>query len=216
MGGTWRTKSMFDLDFEDNFCSILNSYGIETFTFDIPETSHQHVLEICTKLVTEHNIKNVMGYSYGCLPAIDLSLQNQLDNLILLDPFSGIKIPKKEVEGRLYYKSSDVKEIIDSYTNVPADVKQLYLNSLGDEFDVSSFPKEYSKEHHNYYSDWRTHRKIKCKNLVAFTKSSKPEIHTKFSTLKCKFYDSSHWILLEEGRKPLAEDVKNMLKIPLL
>lgn len=216
MGATWKTKSMFDLDFKDNFCSILNSNGIETFTFDIPETSHQNVVDICNDVIKENNITNIMGYSYGCLPAIDLSLELGIDNLILLDPFTPVKLNKTESNNRFYYNKSDIKTTLDLYTSIPENIKDIHLNTLPMMFDVSNFPNEYSKNNFEYYSSWKTHTSLKCKTLVAFTKSSNPEIHKQFSTLNCKFYDASHWILLEEGRKPLAVDVKNMLKIPCL
>lgn len=218
MGGTWMTKSMFDLDFpeqENSFCQLLNELGIETFTFDITQKTHSDVVEYCKHIMVTHNITNVMGYSYGCLPAIDLS--NITSNLILLDPFSGIKIQKEERDGRLYYKSSDVKDIIDKHTYIQDNVKLKYLESLGNDFDVSNFPKAYSKQNFDYYTDWKIHRKLRNSNpLVIFTESSKPEIHKKFSTLKTKFFANSHWILLEEGRKPLSLEVAKHLKIPLL
>lgn len=213
MGGTWKTKSMFDLDFdEDSFCDLLNSSGIETITFDIPETNHNDVITICEELIKTYNIKNVMGYSYGCLPAIDISLSHKINSLILLDPFSGIPINKIETEDTLLYETKDVYDVVKANTYMSDSAMNSYIKSLGDSFSVSRFPKKFSKTHFDYYTDWRLHRKIKCSTLVAFTESSKPEMHNRFSTLKSKFYNNSHWILLEDGRKRLCEDVCAVLK----
>lgn len=213
MGGTWKTKSMFDLDFnEDSFCKLLNDSGIETFTFDIPETNHNDVVSICQDLINANNIKNIMGYSYGCLPAIDLSLCNNLNSLVLLDPFSGLKINKQEHDDRLYYKSSDVYDVVTNNCYLSQSALKSYIDSLGESFSVSNFPKKFSSTNFDKYTDWRLHRSIRCNKFVAFTESSKQEMHVKFSTIPRKFYKSSHWILIEEGRKSLCEDVCAVLK----
>jgi hypothetical protein len=213
MGATWKTKSMFDLDFEEeSFCDLLNASGIETFSFDIPETNHSDVVSICQELITTHNIQNVMGYSYGCLPAMDIALSNEIKNLIMLDPFSGVPIKCEENDSKLHYKTEDVYSTIKEHSYMSELVSLAYIKTLGQSFDVCKFPKQYSKDNFDKYTNWNLHRKLKCNTLVAFTESSKKELRLKFSTLQQRFYPYSHWILLESGRKRLCEDLSAVLK----
>lgn len=215
MGGTWRTKSMFDLDFphkEKSFCQLLNESGIETFTFDIDHSSHQEVVTQCKELILNHKIKNIMGYSYGCLPAIDLS--DIVGSIILLDPFSGVNIPHTIMEDSIFYSKADIIKIVESESNIDDNVKQLYYNSL-EECVVRSFI--FKKHVQNSYEEYTSPNKlktIKCKTFIAFTNSSNQIMRNKHSIFKdVKYYkDASHWILIENSRVDLCRDIVERIK----
>ena len=214
MGATWKTKSMFDLDSDqESFCQILNNNGIETFAFDIPETSHDDVLNITFELIETHNIKNVMGYSYGCITAFDAAFRYKLDNVILLDPFSGTQIKNEEFDTHYEYNTSDVKTTIDEVCSIPESVKECYLSSLGgSKFNSPKYPKLKSRESYNTYTSRDAFDTLQGRLTVNFTDCVKQEVYEKYSMLNPTMYNSSHWILLESGRQELAKNVLTLIR----
>lgn len=214
MGATWKTKSMFDLDCrEDSFCKILNKNNIETFAFDIPDTCHEDVLQATYDIVEKYNIRNVMGYSYGCIAAFEAGIKYKLDNVILLDPFSGTQIKNKEFDTYYTYNVLDVKETVDAFSNMSEGVKENYLNSLGSFiFNSPKYPKIFSKSSYDFYTNKSVLSLSQSKITVAFTNCVKEEVYSKYEFLSPRMYDSSHWILLEEGRMQLANDVLSLIR----
>lgn len=85
MGGTWKYKTMFGSAFtENNFESILNSYGIETYAIDYEKgDTFTEVVTACRNIKTNY----IMGYSLGCMPAL-ACVHKDTKGLILLDPQS--------------------------------------------------------------------------------------------------------------------------------
>jgi hypothetical protein len=83
MGATWKYETMFGSSFlEDNFESLLNSHGIETYAIDYEkDETFADVVNACRDIDVDY----LMGYSLGCFLA--LTRQNT-KGVILLDPQS--------------------------------------------------------------------------------------------------------------------------------
>jgi len=82
MGATWKHKTMFASSFvENNFQNLLNSAGVETYSvdYDINDTFPE-VVDQCKNIKADY----IMGYSFGCFPAI-ACLNGNTKGLILLD-----------------------------------------------------------------------------------------------------------------------------------
>jgi pimeloyl-ACP methyl ester carboxylesterase len=117
-GATWKIASMFDLKSdEDSFCDLLLADNIEVFSFDVPDTDHSSVVNWVYQLVEEHNINYIMGYSYGCISAIECALTHQLDGIILLDPFSGVPTPSVEIKNTFLGGHNEFTQNYSNYVN---------------------------------------------------------------------------------------------------
>lgn len=215
-GATWKIASMLDLDSnEDSFCDLLLADNIEVFSFDLPDTDHADVVNKVKHLVEEHKINYIMGYSYGCISAIECALTHHLDGIILLDPFSGVPTPSVEINNTFEYTVSEIKQLINDTTSINNNIKKLYLDSLSpnDKFTAPTYPKKLVMDRKFLnLNAWTSIGLIRCPVFTAFTSTARPQIKNYFSRFKQKtFANSSHWILLEDGRFELATDICNFI-----
>ena len=216
-GATWKIASMFDIDSnEDSFCDLLLKDNIEVFSFDLPNTNHADVVDKVSNLVKEHNINYIMGYSYGCISAIECALTQRLNGIILLDPFSGVPVPSVEVGDKFEYTVSEIKQLVNSTTFIKDDIKDLYLNALSatDKFTAPMYPKQLVMDRKFLnLSAWKNVNLISCPVFTVFTSTARQPIKNYFSQFKQKTYNNnSHWILLEDGRFELAADVSKFIE----
>jgi pimeloyl-ACP methyl ester carboxylesterase len=93
MGATWKYETMFGSSFlEDNFESLLNSHGIETYAIDYEkDETFVDVVNACRDI----NVDYVMGYSLGCFLALAYPKQTT-KGIILLDPQSIVDHSQKK------------------------------------------------------------------------------------------------------------------------
>jgi len=206
---------MFDLDCEeDSFCDMLVEDGIETFTFDIPFSNHDDVFKNVTNIIKENTVQNIMGYSYGCITALQYAQQNKISKLILLDPFSpGTKIPKKELDDKVEFRRDSVAEVIEQ-TSMNKTMKHAYLQSLDEVFYAPKYPIQTSQKFRSAYTNEFFLSSLKCDEvLVIFTGTPSDQIKRAYRKFNTQIYsEASHWILLEEGRKDLCKTVSALLK----
>jgi|LakMenE18May11ns_1017448.scaffolds.fasta_scaffold9785495_2 pimeloyl-ACP methyl ester carboxylesterase len=216
-GATWKIASMFDLKSdEDSFCDLLLADNIEVFSFDLPDTDHASVVNWVYQLVEEYKINYIMGYSYGCISAIECALTHQLDGIILLDPFSGVPTPSVEINNTFEYTVSEIEQLINDSTSINNNIKKLYLDSLSpnDKFTAPTYPKKLvmDRKFLNLIA-WTNIGLIRCPVFTAFTSTARPQVKNYFSRFKQQtFTNSSHWILLEDGRFALAAEVSKFVE----
>jgi hypothetical protein len=137
MGATWKYETMFGSSFiEDNFESLLNSHGIETYSidYDAGET-FVDVVNGCRDI----NVDFIMGYSLGCFLAM-ACLHQKHKGMILLDPQSiidhnqpkyieDIDTANKFFNTDIANKNHAVSNTIDFSLIKPARNKTLFLFS---------------------------------------------------------------------------------------
>jgi pimeloyl-ACP methyl ester carboxylesterase len=216
-GATWKIASMFDLKSdEDSFCDLLLADNIEVFSFDLPDTDHASVVNWVYQLVEEYKINYIMGYSYGCISAIECALTHQLDGIILLDPFSGVPTPSVDINNTFEYTVSEIEQLINDSTSINNNIKKLYLDSLSpnDKFTAPTYPKKLvmDRKFLNLIA-WTNIGLIRCPVFTAFTSTARPQVKNYFSRFKQQtFTNSSHWILLEDGRFALAAEVSKFVE----
>jgi hypothetical protein len=223
MGATWHNKCMFDLEaLEDNFSDLLNQQGIETYTFNYfgtgphPKTEiigDQHATNIAyaKQVISQYNIKYVMGYSYGA--NIVLSLLNDRDvnlsGVILLDPFTKIPITADEIDGGDKYvvtKENIIKSMNDHNAEIDSKILKSHLDALvvGDAIITATYPKTFRKIDKI--------SKANLKGKILFTKNSTPTVRSMFpENLVTLCPLASHWVLLEDHRKGLAKDISEFI-----
>lgn len=212
MGATWHTKCMFDVDCaEDSFADILNQHGIETHATDNSPKDHQDNVAQAVDAIKQHNIDYVMGYSYGCITALDISKKIPIKGLLFLDPVAPIQINKQMNPERTIIKKSDVDTALTTY-NVTAtpEMRQAYLSALGDSdtFEVPSYPIKTQKFSSFFNMDVSLHHP----NIKLFlTGQSDLKTRTWIPDSTTMYPDSTHWILIEPGRYKLATDIANSL-----
>lgn len=216
-GATWKISSMFDIDAdEDSFCDLLLQHNIEVFSFDLPDTSHDDVIEKVKQLIETHSINYIMGYSYGCISAIECALTYKLNGIILLDPFSGVPVPSVTVGDHFEYTVSEIKQLVDNTTSIKDEIKKVYIESLstGEKFTAPTYPKKLVMDRKFLtLPAWTNIRLVSCPLYVAFTSTARAPIKDYFLRFKQKTYTtSSHWILLEDGRYTLADDINEFIK----
>lgn len=95
MGRTWKYKTMFDLDMEeDSFGDILYNAGIEVVAVDWDRNDdHQMIFQKCRELVNRYNPDFIMGYCYGCFVCGVLP-NNKTKHIFLLDPSAEVSQQK--------------------------------------------------------------------------------------------------------------------------
>jgi pimeloyl-ACP methyl ester carboxylesterase len=216
-GATWKISSMFDINTnEGSFCDLLLKHNIEVFSFDLPNTNHDNIVSNVRQLVETHGINYIMGYSYGCISAIECALTHKLDGIILLDPFSGVPVPSVTIDNNFEYTVSEIKKLVDDTTSIKDEIKKLYIDSLstGEKFTAPTFPKKLVMDRKFLkLSAWTNIGLVSCPVYVAFTSTARALIKDYFLRFKQKTYtSSSHWILLEDGRFDLANDIDKFIK----
>lgn len=212
-GATWKIKSMFDIDLdEDSFCDILVKNNVEVFSFDFPSTNYEDALTKAKTLIKDNKIDYVMGYSFGCILLLECELELNLSGMILLDPFSPpLPIKNVEVGDQFKYQIADIKETLDARTFIKEHIKQAHIKTLSDSdaLMAPTFPKKLVSDGRFFtLPTWIDTNLIKCPVYVAFTNTAVDLIKNHVKNLKQKTYiNSSHWILLEDGRYELAADI---------
>ena len=206
---------MFDLDCEeDSFCDMLVESGIETFTFDIPFSSHDEVFKTAKHIIKENNVQNIMGYSYGCITALQYAQQNKISRLILLEPFPlDTKIPKIDLQDKLEFRRDSVAKLIEQ-TSINETMKRAYLQSLEEVFYTPKYPSIITKKVRAAYTNEVFLSSLNCDEVFVFcTGNHSDQIKKAFCKFNIQIYpQASHWILLEEGRKELCKTVSALLK----
>lgn len=228
MGASWHTKCMFDLDtIEDSFADILYQHGIETYAVDLigsgatgPDdinhnTAYQDNLTYLKELVKEYDIDYVMGYSTGCAVAKDLALQINVKGVILLDPGANITITKELINNKfLIHKESVFQALISNNTNIKPKIAADYINALCaiDVFVTSAYPITGNYLKSFFDVDSLQEFFNKCNVKVFFTHNSIQKLRKTFPSTSVFYPDASHWILLEDGRYLLAQDIVQFVK----
>jgi pimeloyl-ACP methyl ester carboxylesterase len=207
---------MFDIDCEeDSFCDILVENGIETFTFDIPFTNHDDVFKTTKHIIEENNVQNIMGYSYGCVTAMQYAQRNKIGTLILLDPFShGIKVPKIELNNKLEFHRESIAELIEKQTSMNETMRRAYLESLDEVFYAPKYPIATTRRVRSAFMSEFFLSSLQCDDvLVIFTGEPDEQAKRAYEKFNTQFYpNASHWILLEDNRKQLCKALSAVLK----
>ena len=231
MGATWHSRSMFNLQtIEDNFKTLLLKHNIEPYWFDIVGSEqrtgtigNQHDLNVdcAAKLIEEHSIDYVMGYSYGAIVAADVVLAGaKVKGLILLDPYSGPQHETQTIDNgdkKVLTKISILQELARYKSKINKTVVRDYLKNLTPEAELvtAHYPDIVARERRQQFlsKEFLAELSTRLPMLVVFTSMARPEVKEKFPKETIKEYpDSTHWILLEEGRFKLANDVKTFIE----
>ena len=227
MGATWHNKSMFDLaSKQPSMASILQSKNIETYTFDIfgsgpgPKegfigNQYQANIDYAIELIKQYEIDYIFGYSSGAVMAVDIALKTPIKKIVMLDPFANIKIPFKETpDGDKYIVERDTvaQALLDYGTNIDNDVIQSYLDSLNDTGTLvtATYPRAASKERFKTFFNQDNFLGLieKCQVKVILTRGRPPQFERLgIPNLTIRNNNISHWVMLEEGRFWLADQI---------
>jgi esterase/lipase len=227
MGATWHTKCMFDLEtHEPSFAKLLNQQCIETYAVDIIGSGpglkntvigdqYQNTLDLLQYIVEQYKIDHVMGYSTGCVFAVDLLKKYSFKKIILLDPGAQIKISRQVVNDDKYVISKEqVYDILKiNEVNVDAWTLADHVNSLSysDELVTAAWPiagNYLNKISQKDIVDLKGNNNVK----LFFTKHSLPDMREVFGSQGVFLPHASHWVLIEPGRRELATDVAEFIK----
>jgi alpha/beta superfamily hydrolase len=231
MGATWHNKSMFDLTSrQSSLASILQSNGIETYTFDIVGSGpgskddfignqHQANVDYAIELIKQYEIDYIFAYSYGGVIATDIALKIDIKGIILLDPFANVQIPFDETSnGDKYIVKPDVvsQALIDFNTKIDSNIVQSHLKSLSntDTLVTATYPKVVSKQRFKTFFNKDNFLGIldKCRVQVILTQGR--PIHFEqlgLPNLTIRNNNASHWIMLEPERFWLAEQISRFV-----
>jgi pimeloyl-ACP methyl ester carboxylesterase len=231
MGATWHNKSMFDLDSQQpSLASILQAKGIESYTFDIfgsgpgPKegfigNQHEANIDYAVGLVEQYNIDYIFAYSYGGIIAVDVALRTSIKGIIMLDPFANISIPFGETtDGDKYIVDASVvaQALIDYDTNIDSNIVQSHLASLSADSPLitATYPKIVSRQRFKTFFDKNNFLGVldKCRVQVILTKDRPVRFEQLgIPDLVIRNNNYSHWIMLEDGRFWLAEQISRFV-----
>jgi len=220
MGATWHNQCMFDLaELEDNFSTLLNKQGIETYTFniigsgsmsqtDIIGDRHNDNIKLAKEIIEKYNIEYVMGYSNGCGIVASLVSDTNIRGALLLDPGSTVKVNLEFIENndKVLITKDDIRtSLIESQSPLLQDTIDKYLRALcdGDSLITAAYSKLERK-----WPGWPS--KPNLYNRLFLTKNTTAELRSRYPN-HIYYPEASHWILLEEHRKQLALDVKQFI-----
>jgi esterase/lipase len=215
MGATWHTKCMFDLECaEDSFATLLHKSGIETYTFDIPVTDHQTNVDIAVELVKQYEIDYILGYSYGCITAIDVAKQIKIAGLMFLDPRSQVTVNKQYIDNKILVTRNNVELALhENNVNITNVMRQAHLSALSDTdiLTVPPYPGPVCRQT-EYFEPASLTELFNTQKIQLFLTSQSKEETRSWNPANTIFYpNSSHWILLESGRRQLAQDVEKFI-----
>jgi hypothetical protein len=207
MGATWHNKCMFDLESDqDSFATILQQAGIETYTFDNLPDGHEANVNFAVELVNRSKIDYILGYSYGCITACDVAKRTTVKGVMLLDPISLVKVNKYRDGNNFIIIKNDVElALVENKVKITDNVSSAYLQALssGDTLTVPTYPGETYKK-----CDYFKSELFNKFNVQMFLTSQSVEESRSWCPESTVYYpESSHWILLESGRKDLADDI---------
>jgi len=235
MGATWHNSCMFDLkSAEPNFSDLLNSQGIETYTFNIvgtgPESktgtignAHEANIQQAIDTIQQFQIEYVLGYSYGAMLVSDMftRLPSCVKGIILLDPYAVLNQANnvfiddfdKKIVSRQHV-AEDLSNLGSTISNI---VQQAYMSALSesDTLITAAYPGKVLKAGFERFADQNNIDKFTASNikfLAVFSKNANPKVASKFPKECTKTYPgASHWLLLEKERFDFANDVANII-----
>jgi hypothetical protein len=181
MGATWKYDTMFSCHFiKDNFQTLLYNAGVETIAVDYSiDDTYDSIVDAVKPLV--NNVDYIFGYSYGCLIALSC-VTNRTKGVILLDPKTIINHNQQK-----YIKDIDTankyfdRDISNKNQNI-ASISKLRFSPI-------------RKPTHLIWSDYG-HNNNTIEDIDRLM--SQLELH------EYTIQNSSHYILMEEGRFELA------------
>lgn len=233
MGATWTNKSMFDLESdEDSFATSLNKQGIETHTFDIYGSGpgkkekrignkHAKNIKFAEKIINDHKIDCVMGYSSGCHYAKYLAFKYNIKKLILLDPRASLYSDKKLIDkdDKFSINLKNIPKILlKNHSKVNEKILERHILALGGKHQnliTASYPKMHLPKGHIDFSNKAQIMNIinTCETRIFFTKNSIKSVRDMFPKKNSIFYRmASHWIMIENYRHRLSRDIALFLK----
>jgi len=234
MGATLNNKSMFDLDSnEDSFAVLLQKRNIETYTFDNiglsnpplgVEVGDQHFNNVsyARKIIIENNIEYVLGYSYGAIILNELltNLPECVKGIIFLDPYTKLKdiqilnqISLDNNDKRAFTKPQLLEFLEINNANINPNILEYYSNNFNPSITLACYPSIYYR---NFTTDTYN-------QFIEKTRNSKRKVRMYFThhpsnlepmiggDIKRIFPKASHWILVEDDRFPLADDVLDFI-----
>ena len=221
MGATWHTKCMFDLDtVEDSFADMLHTGGLGVYAADLfgsgPGPKPDYIgdrycenLEYLSEKIKEFDINCIMGYSAGCTVVKDLATQFNFKSIVLLDPASKLKMAKQLINDDKYIinKLAVAQALIDNGATVDPVIAQDYINAITTEAELvtASYPVRYLK---NCFTPDVISKLYQHNNVrTFFTKNSLEHVRVLFPADSPYYHNASHWILIEQYRQQLAQDV---------
>ena len=234
MGATWHNRCMFDLDtVEDSFADILQHNCIETYTFDYVGTGpgiktefigdhNIETINTAIQLVQDNNIEYVVGYSYGCMIAREIISQcPSLKGLILIDPQSEIYmdvVPIDDGDKLKLTKAAIASALKNHHSTISTEIQKDYIDKTADSDSLITafYPRTFyrnnsvffkTKEHVDELYSLIQVKTFFTKNTIETVRKLYPN-STHMST-------SSHWILLEEGRFELANEIINFIDLTI-
>lgn len=215
---------MFGIDAEeDSMADILNNLGIETYTFDntgigpvepdcLGNNPHQSNIDRAVEIITQHQIDYVLCYSYGCLLAPELLTLDSIKGLMLLDPCpkpAGI-VKTPAGNGKIALDKKDIEQVLQTATSVNDHMRTKHLTNLcaGDVLTVAEYPViESIDRRESFLAKDNLDKLYNSKPLkVFFTSGVSEKIQALFPD-HTYYPTASHWILLENERYQLANDI---------
>lgn len=181
MGATWKYDTMFSCHFiEDNFQTLLYNAGVETIAVDYSiDDTYDSIVDSVIPLAK--NVDYIFGYSYGCLVALSC-VDFRTKGVILLDP-------------KTIINHNQQKYITDINT------ANIYFDR-----DLSNKNQNLASISKLRFSRWRKPTTVIWSEYGA-NNNTIGDIGKLVSQLNVNEYtitNSSHYIMMEEGRKELA------------
>lgn len=180
---------MFGSSFiEDNFESLLNCHGIETYSidYDAGET-FVDVVNACRDI----NVDYIMGYSLGCFLAMACLNQNH-KGMILLDPQSVVDHTQRKY----------IKDIDTANTFFNTDILNKN-HAVSDTIDLSLMKSVRNKTLFLFSEYGRFNNHLLDKKNTCFRSISNKKIVT--------IPNSSHYIMLEPARFRAAKTISEFV-----
>jgi hypothetical protein len=227
MGGTWHTKALFDIDVkdEDSAADLFFKRSIETLAFDTVGTGIKHInlpfgnrnadnVNVARQLISGHNIKNVLCYSYGCNVLIELMKDGfTFDHVILLDPKSQAN-PRKEHRDDdiiIYDKIDLIKNFKESNINLSPRILQAHLNAMVNAPNGKIITPYYPNLLDSTAQEIADLQHL-CPFRIVFSNQSRANMRELFDEDKQIMYDdASHWMLIEEARHKLVDYIADFI-----
>jgi len=226
MGATWHNSCFFDIDcHEDSLADLLVDQGIETYTFNNfgtgPEEKtdtignlHQQNIDRAVEIIAQYQIDYVLFYSYGCFLAPDILKSVDLKGAMLLDPCPGsagiIKTPADT--GWATIDKLTILDVLKRTTKINRSMISAHLKNLcsGTVSTTAYYPTAESIARKNTFLEKENidHLYSTAPLKIFFTNTVSEKIQGLFpAETVIKYPDWSHWIIIEDGRYALVEDV---------
>ena len=227
MGATWHTKALFDIDVEgeDSAADLFAKNGIETLTFNTVGTGikdpelpfgncNADNINVARQLISGHNIKNVLCYSYGCNVLIHLIKEGfRFDKVVILDPRSDAT-PKKEYEDNdiiIYNKLDLMMKFREANINLSPRMLQAHLNAMVNAPKGRIISPYYPNLLDSTVQEIADLQHL-CPFRIVFSNQSRANMRELFDKDNQIMYeDASHWMLIEEARHKLVDYITDFI-----